>query len=209
MIRIGIVDDHAIVRSALAGTLATHVDLRVVSLSATAAQAEEAARAAQMDLMVMDLALSDASGVEGVARVRKAMPSLDVLVYSGFPEELYGAGLVNMGVRGYVEKERDIATLVEAIRTVAQGGVFLSRQVRNHARDAQNHGGRQTHHMLSRREMDTFLILARGTRLTVAADELGVSVKTASTYRARILQKMAMTHNTEFTRYALAHKLIG
>ncbi len=208
MIRIGIVDDHAIVRRALSLTLAEYVDFRVASLSANASQALEAARSVPMDVMVMDLALPGMSGVDAIAQIRQVVPELNMLVYSAFPEDLYGAGLVNMGVRGYVGKERDIATLVTAIRTVAQGGVFMSRLVRDHARDAGSRGGPQKHHLLSARELEVFLRLAKGTRLTEVAQEMGVSVKTASTYRKRILEKLGMTQNSEFTRYALAHKLI-
>ncbi len=208
MIRIGIVDDHAIIRTALQSALETHVDFRIAGLAANGQDAIKLAATGAVDLLLMDLALPGTSGVEAITEIRRIAPELRILVYSAFPEELYGTSLLNMGVRGYVGKEQDVATLVTAIRTVAQGGIHASRDVREQAQSAQGRGGAEAHKLLSAREMQVFLKLARGGKIGDVARDMGVSIKTASTYRARILAKLNMTSNTEFTRYAVAHHLI-
>lgn len=208
MIRIGIVDDHAIIRTALQATLETHVDFRVVATAATGEDAIGISTAGNLDLLLMDLGLRGTSGIEAITEIRRLAPDLRILVYSAFPEELYGTTLLNMGVRGYVGKEQDIQTLVGAIRTVAQGGIHASREVREQAQSAQGRGGPEAHKLLSFREMQVFLKLAKGARIGDVAKEMDVSIKTASTYRSRILAKLNMTSNTEFTRYAVAHHLI-
>lgn len=208
MIRIGIVDDHAIIRTALKATLEMHVDFRVAGTAATGEEAVTLAGSGTIDLMLMDLGLRGTSGIEAISEIRRVVPEVRILVYSAFPEELYGTSLLNMGVRGYVGKEQDINTLVTALRTVAQGGIHASREVREQAHSAQGRGGADAYKLLSAREMQVFLKLAKGARIGDVATDMGVSIKTASTYRSRILAKMNMTSNTEFTRYAVAHHLI-
>jgi len=209
MIRIGIVDDHAIVRSGLRNFFADHVDLRVVGEAANGREAIDLVRTTEMDVLLMDLAMPGQSGLDALAMIRAKAPDVGILILSGYPEEHYAMNLIRQGASGYLNKECDPAEIVEAVRTIALGKRYITRTVADLL--AQQLGRKDDvplHEQLSEREFQVFLKLARGETAGDVAKSLSLSVKTVSTYRTRLMEKMALASNSDLTYYALKNKLI-
>jgi len=209
MIYIGLVDDHHIVRSALRDHLSTQVDMRVTVEARDAQGALEVARNPQLNVLVLDLGLPDTSGLNIISQLQQQSPHVKVLVLSGYPENMYARTALRLGASGYINKERPPEDIVEAVRVVAVGGRYASADVRKalNQNSSRSKGG-APHESLSVREMEVFLALATGKRISQVALDMTLSVKTASTYRSRVLEKMQMTSNGQMTRYALQHALI-
>lgn len=209
MIRIGVVDDHAIVRSALKQYLGEHVDFRVVGEASCAQGAIDLVRAEDLDVLLLDLAMPGLNAMDALAVIRQEKPAVNVLVLSAYPEDLYAATLVRMGAKGYLNKECQMPEIAAAVRTVALGGRYVSREVGEVlAKQLNRSVEKAAHETLSQREMQVFLRLAGGEKIGEIAKGMAVSVKTASTYRSRVMEKLCLTSNSELTRYAYANKLI-
>ncbi|RUP24845.1 MAG: response regulator transcription factor [Curvibacter sp.] len=209
MIRIGIVDDHAIVRSGLRNFFADHVDLRVVGEAANGREAIDLVRTTEMDVLLMDLAMPGQSGLDALAMIRAKAPDVGILILSGYPEEHYAMNLIRQGASGYLNKECDPAEIVEAVRTIALGKRYITRTVADLL--AQQLGRKDDvplHEQLSEREFQVFLKLARGETAGDVAKSLSLSVKTVSTYRTRLMEKMGLASNSDLTYYALKNRLI-
>jgi len=209
MIRIGIVDDHAIVRSGLRNFFADHVDLRVVGEAANGREAIDLVRATEMDVLLMDLAMPGQSGLDALAMIRAKAPDVGILILSGYPEEHYAMTLIRQGASGYLNKECDPAEIIEAVRTIALGKRYITRTVADLL--AQQLGRKDDvplHEQLSEREFQVFLKLARGETAGDVAKSLSLSVKTVSTYRTRLMEKMGLASNSDLTYYALKNRLI-
>lgn len=209
MIRIGIVDDHAIVRSGLRNFFADHVDLRVVGEAANGREAIDLVRTTEMDVLLMDLAMPGQSGLDALAMIRAKAPDVGILILSGYPEEHYAMNLIRQGASGYLNKECDPAEIVEAVRTIALGKRYITRTVADLL--AQQLGRKEDvplHEQLSEREFQVFLKLARGETAGDVAKSLSLSVKTVSTYRTRLMEKMGLASNSDLTYYALKNRLI-
>ena len=211
MIRVGIVDDHAIVRSGLRQYLSEHVDLRVTGEANNGAEAVELARTGEIDVMLMDISMPGQSGVDALASIKARFPELAVLILSGFPEQHYAMPLLRQGASGYVNKECDPQEIVTAIRTVARGRKYISPAVAELLADNAMGGAeadRPRHALLSERELQVFLRLAKGETIGNMAEGMFLSVKTVSTYRTRVLEKLKLTSNSDLTYYALKNGLI-
>jgi len=209
MIRIGIVDDHAIVRTGLRQFLSEEVDFRVTGEAANGREALELARAGEVDVLLMDLSMPDQSGVDALAAIKARFPDLAVLILSGFPEEHYATTLLRQGASGYLNKECDPELIATAIRTVARGRRYITPAVAELLADnAAGAGERPTHEALSERELQVFLRLAKGETIGRMADSMCLSVKTVSTYRTRVLEKLKLQTNSDLTYYALKNGLI-
>lgn len=209
MIRIGIVDDHAIVRSGLRNFFVDHVDLRVVGEAANGREAIDLVRTTEMDVLLMDLAMPGQSGLDALAMIRAKAPDVGILILSGYPEEHYAMNLIRQGASGYLNKECDPAEIVEAVRTIALGKRYITRTVADLL--AQQLGRKDDvplHEQLSEREFQVFLKLARGETAGDVAKSLSLSVKTVSTYRTRLMEKMGLASNSDLTYYALKNRLI-
>jgi DNA-binding NarL/FixJ family response regulator len=209
MIRVGIVDDHAIVRSGLRQYLSEHVDLRVTGEAANGIEALEMARQGDVDVLVMDLSMPDQSGVDALAAIKARFPDLAVLILSGFPETHYATTLLRQGASGYLNKECDPEEIATAIRTVARGRRYITAAVAEMLADgAAGAGDKMAHESLSERELQVFLRLAKGETIGHMAEAMFLSVKTVSTYRTRVLEKLNLKTNSELTYYALKNGLI-
>ena len=196
MINVGIVDDHAIVRSGLRQFLGEHVDLRVVGEAANGREAIDLIRNAEVHVLLMDLAMPGQSGLDALAMLRAKAPEMGILILSGYPETHYAISMIRQGASGYLNKECEPSEIVEAIRTIA-----LAQQL-NRKDDA------PVHEQLSEREFQVFLKLARGETAGDIAKSLSLSVKTVSTYRTRLMEKMGLASNSDLTYYALKNRLI-
>lgn len=209
MIRVGIVDDHAVVRAGLKQYLSEHVDLRVTGEAANGAQALELARQGDMDVMLMDISMPDQSGVDALKAVKTRFPDLPVLILSGFPETHYATNLLRLGASGYLNKECEPEEIVNAIRTVSLGRKYISQAVATLLAEGVAGGlERPPHELLSEREFQVFLRLAKGETIGGMAEAMFLSVKTVSTYRTRVLEKLKLASNSDITYYAMTNGLI-
>ena len=208
--RIVIADDHPIVRRGVQEVLAEEPDLIVAEGVEDGDALLVSVAAGSADVVVLDLALPGARGLDLLRRLRAEHPRVPVLVLSIHPEEPYALRCLKAGAAGYVEKSSDPAELVGAIRTVASGRRYLSARVAERLV-----GGPEVrqerepaHETLSEREFQVMCRIAGGRTISEIAAELDLSVKTVSTYRARLLAKMGLRTNSEITRYVFEHQLL-
>lgn len=209
-VRIVIVDDHAIVRAGLRQYLAEQVDLQVVGEAASGREALELVRAGGIDVLIMDVSMPGQNGVEALAAVKARAPELPVLILSSYPETHYATPLMKQGASGYLNKECEPAEIVNAVRTLARGRRYITAAVAELLAD--QIGGTKSdaplHEQLSEREFQVFLRLAQGETIGAIAESLNLSVKTVSTYRTRVMEKMQLSSNSDLTYYALKNGLI-
>ena len=209
MIRIAIVDDHAIVRAGLRQFFADHDDLAVVAEAADGREALDIVRAGGVDVVVMDLSMGEQGGVEALVAIKARAPDLPVLILSALPETHYATALLQQGASGYLGKDCDPEHIVDAIRTVARGRKYISTVVAEQLAEALVGGvEKPPHQKLSQRELQVFLRLAAGEAVGNIAEHMSLSIKTVSTYRARIMEKLSLASNSDLTYYALKNGLI-
>ena len=215
MIRIGIVDDHAIVRTGLRQFLSDHVDLRVTGEGSSGHEALDMARKGDVDVLLLDISMPDQSGVDALAAIKARFPELPVLILSGFPEAHYATTLLRQGASGYLNKECDPDEIANAIRLVSRGRRYISPAVAEQLADSVVGGtgggtapDKPLHEALSEREFQVFLRLSQGETVGHIAEALFLSVKTVSTYRTRVLEKLKLQTNSDLTYYALKNGLI-
>ena len=210
MIRVVIADDHVIVRSGLRQYFADQVDLKVTGEAANGREALDLVRKGEVDVLLMDLSMPDQSGIDALAAVKARAPDLPVLILSGFPEEHYATTLLRHGASGYLNKECDPEEIVKAIRTVFRGRKYITPAVAEMLADGLGGGNvdKLPHEQLSEREFQVFLRLAKGETIGHMADSMSLSVKTVSTYRTRVMEKMKLASNSDLTYYALKNGLI-
>ena len=209
MIRILIADDHAIVRGGLKQLLSSETGLSVAGEAANGLEALKQIREQPFDVALMDMSMPGRSGIELIKQVKTEKPKLAVLVLSMHKEEQYAVRALKAGASGYLTKESAPDQLVAAIRKIAGGGVFISAGVAE--RLALELGGNHDaapHALLSSREYQIFRMIVSGTPIGGIANELSLSVKTVSTHKTRILQKMKMTSSAELIHYAIRHQLL-
>ncbi len=207
--RIIIADDHPLVRSGLCQLIAAQADLQVVAECATGREALAALAAHPCHVLRLDLSLPDMSGLDVLRAAHQHHASVAVLVLSGFPERQFGINVLRAGASGFISKGVDAAELLRAVRTVARGRRYVGPEVADllvNGMDAD--ADRPTHSMLSEREFQIFCQLAEGRSVTTIAHQLNLSVKTVSTYRARLLEKMGMKTNADITSYAIRNSLV-
>ena len=209
MIRILIADDHRIVREGLKQILSEESDIAVMGNAANGLEALKLIREQPFDVALMDMSMPGRSGIELIKQVKGEKPKLAILVLSMHKEEQYAVRALKAGASGYLTKESAPEQLVAAIRKVACGGIFISSGVAE--RLALELGGNHDadpHTLLSHRENQIFRMIVSGTPVGGIADELALSVKTVSTHKTRILQKMRMTSSAELIHYAIRHQLV-
>jgi DNA-binding NarL/FixJ family response regulator len=207
MIRVLIADDHQIVRDGLRRILSAHDDIQVVAEAANGDEALALVRAYDYDLALLDMSMPGLSGIDLVKRLKIEKPKLKLLVLSMHGEQQYAARALKAGASGYLSKDSAAQQLVGTIRKVAAGGVHVSEAA---AADliAGAAGDGPPHSRLSDREFEVFRLLAAGSSPTQIAEQLHLSVKTVSTHKTRVLEKMGLGGTAELVRYALEHKLL-
>ena len=208
MIKVGIVDDHSIVRSGLRQFLSEEVDLRVTGEARNGREALDLARGGEVDVLLLDISMPDQGGVDALAAIKARFPQLPVLILSGFPEAQYATALLRQGASGYLNKDCDPQDIAAAIRTVSLGRRYISPAVAEMLADGLNQIDRPPHEALSERELQVFLRLAKGETVGAIAQSMFLSVKTVSTYRSRVLEKMNFKTNADITSYALRNGLM-
>ncbi len=210
MIRVVIADDHALVRRGFSEVVRETPGLEVVGQVASGDELLAYVRDHRVDVVVMDMNMPGPGGLDLVKSLKAEFPSLPLLVLSAHPEDQYAVRVVRAGALGYLTKESAEADLVDAIRRVAQGKRFLTRTLAESLLDALDFDpDGMPHAALSDREYQVLRLLASGMTVGGIAERLSLSVKTISTYRTRLLQKMGMSNNSELTRYALENDLVA
>lgn len=209
MIRIAIVDDHPTVRAGLRQFFAEQPDFAVAGEAATGREALDIVRQAEVDVVVMDIAMPGQSGVDVLAAIKARAPDLPVLILSIYAEEHYATTLLRQGASGYLNKDCDPQEIVKAVRTLHRGRKYISAGTAERlAEEIASAGDAPLHEQLSSRELQVFLRLARGETVGHMAEGMSLSVKTISTYRTRVMEKMHLTSNSDLTYYALKNGLI-
>lgn len=209
MIKIGIVDDHVVIRAGLKEYFSSLVDFRVVGEGSNGREAVELVTTTEMDVLVMDLSMPGQTGLESLALIRTKVPGLGVLILSGHAETQYAVSVIRQGAAGFLNKDCEPAQIAEAIRVVALGRRYISPSVANLlAANLDRDINTPAHKFLSEREFQVFLALAKGASVKALGDELKLSIKTVSTYRARVMEKMKLKTNPDLTYYALKNRLI-
>jgi len=209
MIRVILCDDHAMIRRGIKDTLAEAVDIQVVAETGSYSEVRDAMRTHPCDVLVLDINLPGRSGLEVLASLREVDSPIRVLMVSMFPEDQYAIRCLKAGAQGYLNKAGDPADLVTAVRTVAQGRKYVTPSVAQMLVDNLNAPENTSlHASLSERELQTLQKIASGKRLSDIAEELMLSPKTVSVYRARVLEKLRLTNNAELTVYAIRNGLV-
>ena len=209
MIRVILCDDHAVVRRGIREMLSEAVDIQVVAEAGSYAEVREALRSSPCDVLVLDLNLPGRGGLEVLASLRESGSNVKVLVVSMFPEDQYAIRCLRAGAQGYLNKAGDPGELVTAVRTVAQGRKYVTPDVAQMlVENLSAPTDEALHAALSERELQTLLKIASGKRLSDIAEELMLSPKTVSVYRARVLEKLKLSNNAELTVYAIRNGLV-
>ena len=209
MIKILIADDHAIVREGLKQIVADTPDMVVAGEAADGPQVLELVRKDDWDVVVLDIAMPGRGGVDILKQLKNEKPGLPVLILSMYPEEQYAVRCLRAGASGYLTKESAPDELVTAVQKVVSGGKYVSSLLAERlAFELEIDTEKPLHEALSDREYQVMCMMASGETLTEIADNLSLSVKTISTYRSRILEKMDMTSSAELMHYAIKHGLV-
>ncbi len=209
MIRVLVADDHAVVREGIKRIIADTSDMAVAGEAGTAGELEARVITGQFDVVLMDLAMPGMSGLEVLHDLRRQRPRLPLLVLSMYPEEPYAVRALMAGASGYVNKGSPPDEILRAIRTVAAGKRYITAQVAESlASLVDSATAKPPHATLSNREYQVLCLLASGQSVSDVARQLALSVKTVSTFRARVLTKLGLRNNADLMRYALKHGLV-
>ena len=208
MIKILVVDDHAVVRSGIREFLSSVVNFDVVAEAANGAEALAIIGSTTLDVVLLDMSLPDINGLEVLKIIRKQCCNLPVLMFSSYPEDELATHAYDLGVSGYLNKAGPPSEILLAINTVAAGSRYISPTYAERLLSETSCCEKKLDYMaLSRREIEVLLHLSRGTSLTKIAEQLNLSVKTIGTYRTRVLEKLDLHSNAELTRYVIENKL--
>jgi two-component system, NarL family, invasion response regulator UvrY len=204
-----VADDHQLVRAGICELIAAQDDFQVVAQCRTGKETLAALQAHPCHELLLDLSLPDMSGLDVLKAARIHHPSVAVLVLSGYPERQFGINVLRAGAHGFVSKSVDEAELLRAVRTVARGGHYVGPELACLlVNGVDTAADKPAHSVLSEREFQIFCRLAEGSSVTEIANKLCLSVKTVSTYRSRLLEKMGMNTNADVTSYAIRNGLI-
>jgi len=209
MIKVFIVDDHKLFREGLKQILKEESDILVVGEAGSGHEALNKILNLDIDIIIMDISMPGQSGIEVLKQLHALKCKPSVLVLSMYPEEQYALRTIKLGASGYITKASAPEELIIALRKIANGGTYISHTIAEKLLfSLKENPEEQPHNKLSDREYQIFLSIASGKKITQIADELCLSVKTVSTYRMRILEKMNMKTNADLIHYALKHNLL-
>ena len=209
MIRVLLADDHTIVRAGLRELLAETGDIAVAGEAGNGSEVLARVREAEYDVLVLDMSMPGRSGVELIKQVRSEKPKLRILILSMHNEAQYAVRAIKAGASGYLTKDGAADQLVAAIRRIAGGGAYMTPEAAELlARDYERPADAPPHTLLSDREFQVFKLIVGGKSVTAIGEELSLSVKTVSTHKTRIMEKMGIASQVDLVRYALKHGLL-
>ncbi len=211
MINILLADDHPYLRRGLSQILTDEFPGVVIGEASNVPELLEQAQKHRWDVVVLDLTMPGRGGLEGLHELKRLLPHLPVLVLSVHPEDQFAVRVLRAGGAGYLTKESAPQELVHAIKVILRGGKYITPKAAELlASHLQQHGDHDQplHSLLSDREDQVFRLIAGGSTITEIADQLSLSIKTVSTYRARILEKLNLKTNADLARYAVQYHLV-
>jgi DNA-binding NarL/FixJ family response regulator len=210
MIRILVVDDHALVRDGLCRLIDGEPDMEVIGQAGTGRLAVEFCRQTRPDLVLLDYALPDMDGLEITRQIMESDPNARIIILTMYANEEYATRSIQAGASGFLVKAASVDELLGAIRKVAGKGIYVPPGIAEklEARGNRFRGNQATESLLSDREMQVFLRLSRGFATREVAGELGLSVSTVEKYRSRILDKLNLRNNSDITRFAIRRGLV-
>ncbi|HOF05197.1 MAG TPA: response regulator transcription factor [Syntrophales bacterium] len=209
-IRILIADDHPIVRAGFKLVIADTQDMTVADEAANGQEVLNLIRKHDYDIVLLDISMPGRNGLEVLKDLKAEKPKLPVMILSIYPEEQYAVRALRAGASGYMTKASAPNELIAAIRKISQGGKYISASLAEKLTDyLDEDASKPLHEKLSDREYQVMLLIASGKTVSDIADELCLSVKTISTYRSHIIEKMRLKNNAEITLYAVQNKLVG
>jgi len=206
-IRILVADDHAVVRRGLRHIFAMSPDVVIAAEAVNGREVLEKLPVTQVDVLLMDVSMPDTDAVDLVKRVKAEHPQVSVLVHSMHAESPVASRMLKAGASGYITKDSEPEQLVGALRKVAGGGRYIGVELAEQLAFGDG-AGRPPHELLSERENQVLLQIASGKTLKAIARDLHLSPKTASTYKARVMEKLNLDSDAELVRYAVAHHLV-
>jgi DNA-binding NarL/FixJ family response regulator len=208
MIKVVLADDHAVVRRGIRQILTDHPDIEVVGEAANAGELTLVLRQQACDVLLLDISMPGKSGIDALKAIKKEWPRLQVLMLSMYPEDQFALRSLRAGASGYLTKHSPLEVLPEAVRRLASGKKYITPEAAEFMADVlDDNRDVPPHELLSDREFQTLRLIASGKTLSGIADELCISPKTVSVYRARLLEKMKLKNNAELTHYALKNNL--
>lgn len=209
MIKVVLCDDHAVVRRGIRDTLQEATDIQVVGEADSYASLRELLRREACDVLLLDVDLPGRSGLEILSVLQEEKSSVRAVMVSMYPEDQYAIRCLKAGAVGYLNKAGDPSALLSAVRSAAQGRKYITPEIAemlaNHLNAPES---ADLHETLSEREMQTLRKIASGKKLSQIAEELMISPKTVSVYRARVLEKLGLSNNAELTVYAIRNQLV-
>jgi DNA-binding NarL/FixJ family response regulator len=209
MLRILLADDHAVVRHGVKQILTDAYAGATFGEAQNAHELLEMVGGKSWDIVVLDLNMPGGNGLEALKQIKLDHPQLPVLILSMYPEDQYAVRTIRAGAAGYLNKESAPEELVQAIHKILHGGEYISADVADElVQYARHEDGQPLHKHLSDREFQVLCLIASGKEVKEISSELGLSAKTISTYRARLLEKMNMKTNAELTHYAVQNELV-
>jgi two-component system invasion response regulator UvrY len=209
MIHVVLCDDHAMVRRGIRDTLIEAVDIQVTGEASDYTDIRNVLRSTPCDVLVLDLNLPGRGGLEVLASLREADSPIRVLIVSMFAEDQYALRCLRAGAHGYLNKAGDPGELIQAVRAIANGRKYVSPAVAEMLVDSLSAPVNEAlHSLLSEREMQTLVKIASGKKLSDIAQDLMLSPKTVSVYRARLLEKLKLANNAELTVYGIRNGLV-
>jgi two-component system invasion response regulator UvrY len=209
VIKVILCDDHAMIRRGIKDTLADAADIEVVGEASGYAEVRALIRTNPCDVLILDLNLQGRGGLEVLASLREDQSPIKVLIVSMFAEDQYAIRCLRAGADGYLNKAGDPSELIPAVRALAKGRKYVTPAISEMLVDnLASPSSDSLHAALSERELQTLLKIASGMRLSDIAEELMLSPKTVSVYRARVLEKLKLTNNAELTVYAIRNELV-
>lgn len=209
MVKVIIADDHKLFREGLKQILKDEPDIKVVDEAGTGQEALYKIEKHDVHILILDISMPGLSGLDVLKQLKSSKSKAAVLVLSMYPEEQYALRAIKLGASGYITKASASDELILAIRKISKGGTYISSSIAEKLIfSLKNDSEPHLHHKLSDREFQILQLIASGKTMTQIADELCLSVKTISTYRSRILEKMNMKGNAELIHYAIKHNLI-
>lgn len=209
MIKVLIADDHAVVREGLKQIISQRPDMKVTAEAGSSHEVLALIDKNNFDVVVLDIAMPGRGGLDILKEIRQKRPGLPVLILSVYPEEQYAVRVLKAGASGYITKESAPNELINAINMVFKGKKYISPSLAEKlALDLELRTDRPLHELLSDREFQVMCMIASGKTLKEIAEQLSLSIKTISTYRSRILEKMNMKSNAELTHYAIKNHLV-
>lgn len=208
MIKIMLVDDHAIVRQGLRQVLGEKPGMQIVAEAASGQEALDLARNANLDIVILDIGMPGRGGLEILESLKALKPALRIVIFSMYPEEQYAIRCFKDGASAYVSKDSSPDELIRAIHSVAGGRRYITPSIGERmAGLVLDANSRPLHELLSDRELQVLLRIGAGKRVTEIAEELALSPKTVSTYRTRILQKLGMKNSAQLIKYVMQEGL--